>query len=215
MENLSNKRVRQIAEDMERIELGLMETVTADKFENYSNLAIDMSQVIEEVLNSHGLVERITELKTKGLEDVKKRYYLKKMHYLLNPKVELLKQKMERENPPMKDELLYSYENKGFRNASIERLEALKLQLELSTQKGFYLMQSNKNKVKAQEDILIIAAQIIQELSYETDLVKQIITKFQGLREYENISYVTESEEATIASCYVLLLESLLNLNYR
>lgn len=215
METLTLKKARQIEADLQIIEIGLLETVTADKFHNLSDRAIGIATAIEEIQRYKGLTERIVELQSKGLADVKKKYYLKKIYSLLAPKVELVKQKAERDNPPTKDELLFSYESKGFRNASIERLEALKLQMELATQKGFYLMQKDKQKVKAQEDILIIAAQIIQELSFETDLVKQIILNFQSIREFEKTPYVTETEEMVIGSCYVLLLEALLNLNYR
>lgn len=215
MDNLNVKKVRQALIDMEQIEFGLSETVSADRFDNFSNLAIGISEVIEEFNVSTGVVDKIVELKDRGLNDVKKKYYLNKMYAFLKPKVEYLKQKVDRESPALKDELLYSYENKGFKNASIERLEALKLQLELASQRGFYLVQTDKKKVKAQEEILIIAAQIIQELSYETSLVQQIITKFHGLKEFEDYPYVTDIEESVIASCYVLLFESLLDLNYR
>lgn len=215
MKDLTPKKLRQMSSDLQAIEIGLSEIVTADRFEYYTSIAVALALDIEQVQECCGLSKTLKELQAKGQVDTRKGHYLKRMYSLLAPKVEYLRQRVERENPPVKDEMFYSYESKGFRNASIERLEALKLQMELSTQKGFYLMQTNKAKVKAQEDILVIAAQIIQELSYETDLVKQVILKFQELKEFEGVSCVTDKEEAVIASCYVLLLDSLLNLNYR
>lgn len=215
MKTLSSKKIRQMTSDLQAIEMALSEIVTADKFEHYSNIAINLALEIELIQECDHLSEKVKAIQDKGQTDTRKGHHLRKMYSLLAPKVGYLIQKAEQENPPIKDGLFYSYEDKGFRNASIERLEALKLQLELSVQKGFYLMQTSKTKVKAQEDILVIAAQIIQEISYETDLVRQIVLRFQGLRECENLSCVTDKEEAVIAECYVLLLESLLNLNYR
>lgn len=214
MKSLNSKLIRQLLSDIEKIEMGLNETVSTDRFDDYANVAIGIAEVIEGAGVSEGIVERVKELKAKGLREMKKRHYLSKMYVLLKPKVEYLRQKEERDNPP-KNELLYSFEDKGFRNSSIERLEALKLQLQLATQKGFYLLQKEKSKVKAQEDILIIAAQIIQELAYEDSLVQQVISKFQSIKDYETVSYVTDTEEQVIESCYVLLFEKLLDLNYR
>ena len=215
MKGLTPKDMRQMTSNLQSIEMALSEVVNAERFDYYSKIALDLADEIERTQECCGLSTKLKELQSKGKVDTRKGQYLRRMYSLLAPKVEFLQHQTEKENPPLKKKLFYSYESKGFRNASIERLEALKLQLELSTQKGFYLMQASKAKVKAQEDILIIAAQIIQELSYETELVKQVILKFQGLKEFENIPCVTEKEEAVIAECYVLLLDSLLNLNYR
>lgn len=215
MERLSGKQIRQLKESLEKIQIGLQSVVSAEKFEDYSGIALFIARVLDSVQDRQDLTVRIQALRDKGIVDVKKKYYLKKMLGLLEPKVELLLDEIEQNDPMLKNDLIHCYEDRGFRNSSIERLEALKLQLELATQKGFYSLSKDKLKVKAQEDILLISAQIIQELSYETDLVAQVMQNFQKVKEFENIPFVTETEEAAIANCYILLFESLLNLNYR
>ena len=89
------------------------------------------------------------------------------------------------------------------------------MQLDLAKQRGFYKLSADKSKVKSQEDILIIAAQIVQELSYETTIVPRVISKFQSIKEYENLPEVTDIEEAVIEECYQIVFECLLDLNYR
>lgn len=99
-------------------------------------------------------------------------------------------------------------------NSFIEKLEIAKLQLDLTKQKGFYLMYQNKEKVAIQEDILTVAAHVIQELSCVDDLVYQIMKKFKGLEEFKDLDYVTKTEELIIAECYLLLFKTLIDLRY-
>lgn len=99
-------------------------------------------------------------------------------------------------------------------NICVERLDVLKLQLDLAKQKGFYLMYQNKEKVSIQEDVLIVTAHIIQELGCTEDLVYQVMKKFKGIKEFKGLDYVTKTEELIIAECYALLFETLIDLNY-
>ncbi len=213
MSKFSSKEIKELKKELSKIETGLNFTITGDKFEDFSHSAIFIAETLES--EYAGSIARIQELREKGLACNKKKHYLLKIYEYLSPKVELVFQREERDNPSYRKDILHSYESKGFRNSSIERLEALKLQLSLASQKGFYSVCKDKGKVKAQEDILVISAQIIQELSYEDTLVQQILNLTKNLREFEDISYVTETEEAIISNCYVLLFEKLLDLDYR
>ncbi|MBQ9097507.1 MAG: hypothetical protein IJY55_03840 [Clostridia bacterium] len=93
------------------------------------------------------------------------------------------------------------------------KLDVLKLQLELSKQKGFYLMFKEKSKIVVQEDLLIVFAQVVQELNKKRDFVVNVMHLLKGLKEFSQLDYVTNMEEQIIASCYSLLYEELLNIS--
>lgn len=208
------KQVKALSDELEYLNTALGITVTSKKYEDFSQVAFDIADQLD-LLNSTNVIRgQIEEIYSKGLVACKKRHYVEKMVDTLSPKVELWVQKAKRENPNI-DSLLYGYESKGFRNASIERLEALKLQLNLVEQRGFYALSKEKAKVKLQEDILLMAAELIQELSYQDGLVNLIIDNFKKIEDYAGYDYVTKPEEDTITLCYSVLLNSLIDLNYR
>lgn len=93
------------------------------------------------------------------------------------------------------------------------KLDVLKLQLELSKQKGFYLMFKEKSKIMVQEDMLIVFAHVVQELNKKRDFVVNIMHLLKGLKDFSHLDYVTNMEEQIIASCYSLLYEELLNIS--
>lgn len=99
-------------------------------------------------------------------------------------------------------------------NKGIEKLDLLKLQLDLAKQKGFYLMYHNKEKVAIQEEILTVAAHVVQELGCVDDLVYHVMKKFKTLEDFKDLDYVTTTEELIISECYTVLFKTLIDLRY-
>ncbi len=95
---------------------------------------------------------------------------------------------------------------------SLSKIELLKIQMDLVKQQGFYLMFKDKTKVNVQADILIVAGNMVQEISGNKILLKAILEKLNGLKAYTDYDYVTETEENIISYCFDLIQDELLSL---
>lgn len=210
MKTLSSKEIIFLKGKLYELELFLQNRLTARKFEQF----IETAQLVAckiDIYNPDFSLEWYIQdrLSTSIVNKIKAQQIYKKISDGLKAleacfETDALKENNEKPEIGCKE---YNF-------FDLVKLEILKLQLDLAKQKGFYLMLQNKEKVAIQEDILIVAAHVIQELGYTKDLVFRIMKKFRSLEEYKDLEYVTKTEELVITECYSLLFETLIDLSY-
>lgn len=207
MKTLSSKDISYLKSKIAELEVFFQSNITAERFENFILTATLVACMIDELKPNSTLEQFVN---NKDLLKSRKRNRAIQILKVLKNNVESLEASFLIENLKNKER---PDEAISKSDTFIEKLEILKLQFDLTKQKGFYLMYHNKEKVSIQEDLLIVAAHIIQELGYSKDLVFQVIKKFKGLDEYKDFDYVTKTEEIVIAECYKLLFETLIDLS--
>lgn len=209
MKTLGLKEITFLKEKIAELEMHLQSNMTVARFDTFILTATLIAVEIDKIKPNSTLEKFVN---NKELLQSRKRSKAYQILNVLKNNVQDVETTFFIENAKKYKENSNGYSHKTV--VSVEKLEILKLQLDLTKQKGFYLMYQNKVKVAIQEDILTVAAHIIQELGHTKDLVYQVMKKFKGLEEFKDLDYVTKTEELVIAECYTLLFETLIDLRY-